>query len=326
MAETAFFSYTLLTSTLIYAIVLNWNGEKDTIETLESLTCLEVPPGVRFETLVVDNASRPDSVEAIRSAFPQMEILQTGANLGYAGGNNVGIGLALDRGADWLLVLNNDIGVDPPMLRQLLEAAQADASLAILGPRVYRYEAPEQLFYTGWVIDWKKYLFYRVPANPTPPPVQDVAWVQGCALMVRADFVRAHGAFDERYHLYCEDADWCVRAQRAGLRTVEVTNARLWHKGYGSSGKGSPLKTYYGLRNRLLFIDEHAPKKNWLSLRVRLLLLDAGGQALRAAQNLFRKDAIARRQAIKTLRALCRGAWDWLRGKFGPGPDWLFKK
>ncbi|HBF34618.1 TPA: hypothetical protein DDW35_08635, partial [Candidatus Sumerlaeota bacterium] len=269
---------------LVYAIVLNWNGEKDTIETLESLARLEIPEGVRFETLVVDNASRAESVAAIRAAFPQIEILQTGANLGYAGGNNVGIQLAQERGADWLLVLNNDIVADPPMLRQLLDAANADPALAILGPRVYRYEAPEQLFYTGWVIDWAKYLFYRVPANPTPPPILDVAWVQGCALMVRADFVRAHGAFDERYHLYCEDADWCVRAQRAGFRTVEITEARLWHKGYASSGKNSPLKTYYGLRNRLLFIDEHAPQKNKFSLRWRLLLLDAGAQALRATR------------------------------------------
>lgn len=304
----------------VLVVILNWNGEADTIEALDSVRGLHY---ANFKTLVVDNGSRPESREAIRRAFPETEIVETGENLGYAAGNNVGLRLALDRDADYCLILNNDVTVDPSMLDILVREAQSDASLAIIGPRVYRYDRPDALFYTGWKIDWKRWLFHRVPAEEPTGPLLDVDYVQGCAMLVRCSFLRENGLFDERYHLYCEDADFCVRAQRAGFRTVEVVGAKLWHKGYGSSGQGSDLKAYYGLRNRLLFITLHAPRPNRLLLRAQLLFFDMGGQILSALGNIFKGDF---RRGARRIRALTTALLHAATGHYGPGPGWLFRR
>jgi GT2 family glycosyltransferase len=306
----------------VVAIVLNWNREDDTIEAVRSLE----RSSLAFETIcVADNASRPESREAIRRAGGNAHLIENSGNLGYAGGNNRALQWALEQGADYCLVLNNDATVDPEMLGVLVEVAERDPNIAVLGPRVYRADAPGALFYTGWKIDWKKWLFHRVPTVELAPGerVADVDYVQGCAMMIRAGFLREHGCFDERYHLYCEDADLCVRAQRAGFRTVEVPEARAWHKGYGSSGQRSPLKTYYGLRNRLLFIAKHAPKENRFGLTARLLVFDAGGNAWRAVREIARGDAA---HGWATLRALGRALLDAVRGRYGAGPRWLFER
>jgi GT2 family glycosyltransferase len=308
----------------VLVVILNWNGEDDTIEAVRSVQTLDYP---NFQILVVDNGSRSESLAAIRSACPEVECFETGANLGYAGGNNAGFRMALDRGFDFCLVLNNDLTVDRAMLTQLVERAQAQPDLAVLGPRVYRYDEPDRLFYPGWAIDWKRWLFHTVPQTEiSGESTLEVAYVQGCALLVRSKFLAECGCFDERFHLYCEDADLSVRAQRAGWRTVEVMAARAWHKGYGSSGKHSPLKTYYGLRNRLLFIDKHAADRsfwNRLVLRGQLLGFDAGGRTLNALRDVISGD---RRSGWTTLRALGRALFDWTRGHYGPGPDWLFRR
>lgn len=308
----------------VLVAILNWNGEEDTIEAVRSVQALDY---LKFQILVVDNGSAPKSLEAIRMACPEVEYLETWANLGYAGGNNVGFRMAIERGFDYCLVLNNDLTVDRMMLARLIACAEAQPDLAVLGPRVYRYDEPDRLFYPGWAIDWKRWLFHTVPQTEiSGEPTFDVAYVQGCALLVRSQFLAECGLFDERFHLYCEDADLSVRAQRAGWRTVEVMAARAWHKGYGSSGKNSPLKTYYGLRNRLLFIDKHGKERsfwNRLILRTQLIGFDAGGQAWKALRDLLTGD---RRSGWATLRALGRALFDWSRNHYGPGPDWLFRR
>ncbi|HUT25523.1 MAG TPA: glycosyltransferase family 2 protein [Sumerlaeia bacterium] len=304
----------------VTVIILNWNSERDTIEAVRSAARLDCPG---FEILVVDNHSRPASLQAIREACSDVQCVETGDNLGYAGGNNFGLRLALERGADFCLVLNSDVTVDPAMLRRLVARAAADPSLAVLGPDVYRHDDPTSLFYPGWEIDWRRWLFHRVPRDASLAEVREVDYVQGCAMLLRASFLKEHGLFDERYHLYCEDADLCVRARRAGFGCAEIPAARVWHKGYASAGGAqSPLKTYYGLRNRLLFIAKHAPRRNRLPLRAHLLLCDAGGQMLRALGRIARGDA---RGGLAQARALGRAILDWLRGRYGPGPAWLFR-
>lgn len=307
--------------------ILNWNGEADTVRAVRSAQALEPPPEAdgspgSVNLLVIDNGSRPGSVDTIRRACPDVAILETGENLGYAGGNNVGLREAVAQDAEFCLVLNNDMEVDPPMLRRMIEAAREDPDLGILGPRVYRMDRPEELFYPGWRIDWRRWLFHRVAADPSPPELADVDYVQGCALLVRTELARAGGLFDEAYHLYCEDADLCVRARAMGWRTVEVASARAWHKGYGSARAGSPLKTYYGLRNRLYFIARHAPARNRWRLRAQLLAFDAAGQAGRAIGRCLRGDW---RGGAAQLRALGAALLDWARGRMGRGPAWLFR-
>ncbi|MFW5870297.1 MAG: glycosyltransferase family 2 protein [Candidatus Sumerlaeota bacterium] len=304
----------------VLGIVLNWNGADDTIELLKSLDRLTWP---YFEILVVDNGSSDNSVEKITEAFPKQEILQTGANLGYAGGNNAGLKTALKRGCDYALVLNNDLTVETGLVEKLLEPCRTDSTIALAGPKVYRADKPDRLFYPAWKIDWKKWLFYRVEGSPDPSGITDVAYIQGCALLIRREFMEQEGLFDEKYHLYCEDADLSVRAQRAGWRTVEVEEAKVWHEGYGSSGKNSPLKTYYGLRNRLLFIGKHVPRSKRFPLIWRLLVFDAGRQFFGFLKLIFTGRF---HDGFLGMRALCRAIFDWLVGRFNAGPVWLFRR
>ncbi|MBN1867106.1 glycosyltransferase family 2 protein [Candidatus Sumerlaeota bacterium] len=303
----------------VAVLILNWNGERDTIEAVDSLSSSDY---VSFQTIVIDNGSRPESRDEIRRARPDAEIVENGANLGYAGGNNAGLRLALERGAAYCLVLNNDAVVDPTTLTRLVEAAESDSTLAVVGPRVYRYDDPDTPFYPAWRIDWRRWLFHRVDEDGESGDIADVDYVQGCAMMIRSRFLREQGLFDERFHLYCEDADLCVRAQRAGWRTVELRTARIRHKGYGSSSKESPLKTYYSLRNQLLFIAKHAPKRNRPLLRAQLLTFGVGHYAIRALKSLGRGDF---RRGFATLRAVARALLDWSLGRYGAGPRWLFR-
>ncbi|MFP4379847.1 MAG: glycosyltransferase family 2 protein [Candidatus Sumerlaeia bacterium] len=303
---------------LVMAAVLNYNGEKDSIECIRSIQSCNYP---HLKILIIDNGSRPDSVAALRTAFPQMECVETHKNLGYAGGNNVAMRIALEREIPYCLILNNDTTIAPDMIGRLVDTAQEDDALAVIGPQVYRYEEPETLFYPGWKIDWEKWLFHRVPAPENPPAVFDVDYVQGCGVLFRTAFLRGHGLFDEDFFLYCEDADICVRAQRSGFRTVEIPAAKMWHKGYASSGKDSPLKTYYGLRNRLLFIRKHAPRDRKFALVLRLLVFDARRQVWKHGTGLLKNP----KTSFRHLRAICRALWDHWRKHYGQGPKWLHK-
>jgi GT2 family glycosyltransferase len=123
-------------STKIYIIILNWNGKKDTIECLASLSNVAFSS---YQPLVVDNGSTDGSVKEIRAAFPNVPIHQTGANLGFAAGNNQGIEWALSKNAEWILLLNNDTVVSPDFLTAFMEAAKQQPKAKILGAKIYRY-------------------------------------------------------------------------------------------------------------------------------------------------------------------------------------------
>lgn len=309
----------MASSPSVLIIILNWNGERDTVDAVESVGKIEYP---NAKVLVVDNGSRPESLAFIRAHCPDVKCLQTGSNLGYAGGNNVGLRVARERGFAYALVLNNDMTVDPSVLTRLINAAESDPSIAVLGPRVYRHDKPEEPFYTGWKIDWRRWLFHRVPLASPEGTLADVDFVQGCALLLRMSFASQYGGFDERYHLYCEDADLCVRATRAGFRVAEDVKARAWHKGYGSSGRNSPLKLYYSIRNRFLFISRHAPRANRFLLRAQLLA-ETSGHTLRAAGGLLSGN---RHGESRALRAIGRALLDSALGRYGAGPSWLFQR
>lgn len=299
-------------------LILNWNGETDCLELLGSLEKLDYP---NAEILVVDNGSKPGSLDALRRAYPNLDILENGKNLGYAEGNNRGFQAGQKRGWDYHLVLNNDLTLAPDCLQHLVEQAEAHPECAILGPRVFRHDEPETLFYPGWKIDWQRWLFIREAAPGEPPELLDADFVQGCALLIRADALRRLGGFDPAFYLYCEDADLAVRARKEGGRVVEVRDGKVYHKGYGSSGRQSPLKGYYGLRNRLLFIQKHAPPKRRFALTWRLLVFDGGRDFLRHLGQTF----CGNRQAGQRCRALLRAVWDWLRRRYGRGPEWLHR-
>jgi GT2 family glycosyltransferase len=250
-------------------IVLNWNGRDDTLDCLDSLTRVDHPC---FNVIVVDNGSVDDSVAAVRARYPDVMILETGSNLGYAGGNDVAIRHCLaERNDEFILLLNNDTVVDPAFLTALVDAANAQPTTGIFGPKIYFRDRPDVLWYNGarWTgsdfvhIGYGKLDDELVDADRQPP-----AYITGCALFVRREVLLRVGLLDERFFLLFEDVDFCYRARRLGFQCAVVDKAVVWHKASSSIGEiGSPVPSYFHLRNRLLFGSIHLP----FSQRILLL-------------------------------------------------------
>jgi GT2 family glycosyltransferase len=238
-------------------IVLNWNGRSDTIECLGSLRNITYP---NYKILLVDNASVDGSVECFRQMYPDIDMILNTENLGFAGGNNVGIRKALEEGVDYLLLLNNDTVVRPDFLDGLVSTAESDDTIGIVGPKICFYSDPEKVWSAGGVIN----MFTGTIGNLGEGSLQaslhgtrKVDYVSGCALLIRASVARRIGLMDERYFLYFEETDWNVRAHAAGYASVVNYDVSILHKAGASVGKVKDSDYYYGPRNLPMFISKN---------------------------------------------------------------------
>lgn len=245
----------------VVVVVVNWNGKVDTLACLNSLHRMTY---TNFQVLVIDNGSTDESISAIRTDHPWVEVIETGINLGYAGGNNVGMKHAVANGADFVLVLNNDTEVAPDLLDRLVEASQQHPAAGILGPRLYYHHDPERIWFAQGI--WSnREIYFTWPGQglkETEFGIEqtETDYVCGAALFFRAEVARRIGYFDERFFLVFEEADWCYRARKAGFETRMVPSARVWHKVGASFGsEASPLRAYFSARNSLLWISSHMP-------------------------------------------------------------------
>jgi hypothetical protein len=247
----------------VAVIVLNWNNASDTLACLESLDGVKYPS---FHIIVVDNGSTDDSRERIAAAFPHVAILATGANLGYAEGNNVGVRLALGSPVDYICVLNNDVVVAPDFLTALVDEAESAADIGMVGPKMYFAAPSNVIFAAGSIIKWSVgELDQRGMGVAEQPDAllynaeEDVDFIIGCGVLVRRQIIEAVGLLDPAYYLNFEDVDWCIRMRQAGYRVRYTPKAILWHKVSATLGRASPANTYYMTRNALLFFHRHAP-------------------------------------------------------------------
>jgi hypothetical protein len=252
----------------VAVIVLNWNGRDDSIACLESLEKVTYPD---FDVMLVDNGSADGSVAAIRGRFPRLEIVETGRNLGYAGGNNAGIRIALDRGVDYVLLLNNDTVVHPSLLDVLVAAAERCPEGAIFGARIFHQAEPSRVWYGGamWHDRWMRFQHVDDEAQVRTDErgVAPVDYACGCALLARSAVLRKVGLLDPRFFLTYEDTDLCFRARRAGFTCYYVPGAVLWHKISTSfGGAESPLFVYFMTRNLLLWGERHLGPRELLRL------------------------------------------------------------
>lgn len=243
---------------VVSVIIVNYNGYQDTIECLHSL---KAQTGVDCTPLVIDNASQNGSAAYIRAAHPDVEVLETTRNLGFAGGNNAGIERALAQGCDFLFLVNNDTTLEPNCLHHLLACAQSRPDAAVIIPAIYYYGDKTKPWFTGSRASLENGIFRHdetdlcVAGSETP---FDVPWVTGCAMLVPAARMREIGGFDPRYFCYYEDVDWSLRATEVNAACVLCPKALLYHKVFGSSPKHSKKIYYYEARNRLLCVAKHA--------------------------------------------------------------------
>ena len=249
---------------LVCAVVLNWNQPRYTLDCLRSLAGVSYP---RCRVLVVDNASADTSVAQIRAAFPDVDLLVNPTNLGFAGGNNVGIEWALRHGADYVFLLNNDAVIQPDALTRLVETAEARPEAGIVGPNVHYYDAPDRISELYTYMHWWKgrpfYVGHDEEDRGQYTEVREVDLVSGCALLIRRATVERIGLMATDYFLYFEDADWCLRAQRAGWRCLVVPQAVVWHKVsatvMGDASESRVFGYYYRERSRIVFMRRYAP-------------------------------------------------------------------
>jgi len=244
----------------VAVIVLNWNGAQDTVECLQGLTHVEYPA---LEVVLVDNGSRPPAADEMRSRFPGITCIQLPENLGYAGGNNVGIRYALERGHDYVFVLNNDTIVTPTSVREAVAVAESDPRIGVVGLKILARDDPARVWVAFGQVTYRQGLvrligYYKIDQGQFDA-VRDVEWVPGTAMLFRRRALEMVGLFDEQFFAYHEDVDWCTRAWRHGFRVVFAPRAVIYHKGHSSSGgRGyvTPRQSLAG-RNMVLFVRKH---------------------------------------------------------------------
>ncbi|MCP5190695.1 MAG: glycosyltransferase family 2 protein [Pseudomonadales bacterium] len=322
----------------IAVIILNWNGKDDTLACLASVTSIDYPD---FQAVVVDNGSSDGSVAAFRQAYPQFTVLETGANLGYAGGNNVGIRWALDQGFDGLLVLNNDTVVARDILHAFAAAQEQFPQAGVFGAKIYYHAQPDVLWFAGGIWRSDNLEFDHVgkdrPDGPEFSEPRAFDYMTGCAIYAPAEVFRSVGLFGEEFFLTYEETDWCYRARAKGYTPTYIPAARLWHKVSASFGGAvSPLMTYFMARNRLLFVRRHQ-SAGTLARLLRKLLGELGkaifphpkfflaGTWLSPrrfywALGAYRREVGQRARQPQT-RARLLGLKDFLLGRLGNCPD-----
>jgi hypothetical protein len=242
----------------VVAIVLNWNNLPDTLECVASLRRSDWP---NLSVWVVDNDSREDPTGPVSASHPGVRVIRNPRNEGYGGGNNTGLRHALQEGADYALILNNDVTMAPDTVRCLVEGAEADPRIAMATPTVLYYDRPTEVYWDGGIIDWETGdPHHRSTTLPVEGEVRRSEWLDGCAVLVRLSALREIGLMDERYFLYFEDTDWSMRARSLGWSNAVVLRAKAWHKVSRSTGGfANPAVHYYYARNRYLFIKTHSP-------------------------------------------------------------------
>ena len=246
------------------ALVLNYNGREVTLETLASLEALDYP---NADLVVVDNGSTDGSEAAIAVAHPGVEQVRVVKNRGIAHGLNVGLRWALDRGYDYLLVMNNDIEVAPDLLSRLVEVAESDTRAAIVGPKAYYYWDRQRIWSAGGVIRFRESVTRERGMGEVDRGQFDAAgevdYVNGCAALMRASVVREVGLFDPMYFISVEDADWCMRARKLGHVCHYTPEARLWHRVSHTTGGYTAGRTYHTGRSTAIFVRRYARLSQW---------------------------------------------------------------
>lgn len=255
--------FILLTITLKYSInlmkpfvsivILNFNQLKVSCEFLDSCKHLTYD---NYEIIMVDNASKEDPTLFIQNNYPNIILIRNEQNLGFTGGNNVGIAAAK---GDYVFIVNNDTEVTPNLLEKLLEPFENDPSIGVVSPKIKYYSNPTLIQYAGYT-----------PMNPITGQAMAVGskqedlgqhdksgytyFAHGAAMLVKREVIEKVGAFADIFFIYYEELDWGERIRRAGYKIYYQAEAEIFHKESVTMGKESPMKAYYHTRNRILFM------------------------------------------------------------------------
>lgn len=299
---------------VIFVTIVNYNGENQTLSCLQSLNEVRTE-GFNLNVIVLDNGSvRAFQTEQVLYKNFKLSILKSEKNLGFTGGQNLAIKKALKNGADYIVVLNNDVILDKGLIAELLESFQDKSDLGLVSPKIYfargyefhkdKYKENDLgnvIWYAGGKMDWKNVIGFHRGVDEVDKGQYDrfeeTNFVSGCCMMVKKEVFEKVGFFDERYFLYYEDNDFSQRVKTKGFKIYYQPKAKLWHLNAGSTGgSGSGLQDYFITRNRLLF------GFNYASLRTKSALLKESIKFMFIGRKLQKK-----------------GVLDFYTGRFGKG-------
>lgn len=247
-------------------ILVNWNSYQVTLECLLSLRKIDYR---NFEVIVVDNGSVDSSADQLLASAPEIRLIKTGANLGFAGGNNAGMRNALARGADYVLLLNNDTVVAQDFLTQMMRVAESDPAIGALSPKIFFFDRPDRLNYGGGEHRlfrlFPKVLGLRQKDDGRFGAVREVTFLTGCALLIKANVLRQVGVLEEVYFHFYEDIEWSLRLVKAGHKGVFVPQAVVWHKEHyvTDRNQSTGFIEFYLARNNVIFARKHVPWRMW---------------------------------------------------------------
>lgn len=266
----------------VYISIIDFNGRENTIDCLRSIS--ELNKGdYKLNVIVINNYPQK---KLVLPSFTNLsiELLEPGENLGFSGGHNLGIKHALGKGADCVIILNNDTIIDKNLVAELLETAYSSQHTGIVAPKIYfykgfefhreRYKEEEKgkvIWYAGGVMDWDNVIGRHNGVDEVDTGQYDLVgptdFASGCCMLIRKEVFGKSGVFDNKYFLYYEDNDLSQRAKRFMFNIIYCPKAIVWHKNAGSvGGSGSSLQDYYITRNRMLFGMKFAPIRSKLSL------------------------------------------------------------
>ena len=257
-------------------VIVNWNNLSDTIDCIESLRSVACPD---YEVILVDNASSSNDAGLLRERYGDyIRVIENDRNYGFAEGCNIGIRDALGRGADYIVLLNNDTTVAPDFLDVLITYVQSDASIGIAGGKVYCHEIPDMIWFAGGVIDYAKgetpIIGSGAIDNGQHEQIIEVDWICGCYMLITRTVLQDVGMLDKRFFFGWEDADICVRASRKGYKIVFVPGSKIWHKTLPPEKQkrltGRPV--YYATRGRFIFLEKHCTKRQFLTSGLRFII------------------------------------------------------
>src|SRR3989339_592778 len=241
----------------IYIIILNWNNFDDASKCIQSVCVANYP---KFSIVLVDNASENNSLPRLKAAFGHISFVENKQNLGFTGGNNVGIKYALEHQADYVLLLNNDTVVKPDFLSELVRIAESDPQIGIVGPKIY-FSNSKIIWFAGGFLNKKTGFAYHrgenEPDNGQYDNVLEIDFASGCAMLIKKEVFEKIGMLDEDYYHSHEDANFCVKAKEAGFKVVYNPASIIYHKlARSSGGRRSPFYLYYRTRNHLIFKEK----------------------------------------------------------------------
>lgn len=300
----------------VFIVLLNWNNWKLTGDCLASLQNLNYD---NYQIIVVDNNSGSQEKNIICTS-PLKEnfiLIENRENLGFAGGNNVGIAYALKNSADYAMLLNNDtICEDRDFLKHLVRVAQSSQKIGIVGPKIYFWQDPTsketpKIWFGGGRINWLKTKAFHLDLGKPEksdqnPYVKKVDYITGCCLLIKREVLEKIGLMPEEYFLYYEDTDWCLSARHAGYFCAYAPFAWIWHKVSSTNVEFSYSYIYYHTRNGLLM----AWRQSGFLKRTLVILFSLWILVKQLIKMLFNY----RRDWAKPVM---RGIMDFYRGKFG---------